>query len=377
MSENPADIPELEALNFLNYGAEPDLVNAAVSHVRSVLPEWEPRAGNTEMVLLESMAVMLGPNILAVQMLAGQIVEQLMSLYGIVRSEGQRARVQLLVEVTNSSPTQTIPAGTRFRYTVEQTGETIDFVADESLEIITSETLAGALTATAEDVGTAANSLPLGAVLHVVDPLPFVEAATSSSPATGGTGPETEAEFQGRAAAVLARLTSTLVLPEHFSFAALAEPEIGRAKVLDLYNPAATPKTGQPGHVTVAVAGKDGQPVSQETMDLLAASMAEQALASLTIHIIEPTYTPVDIAVTVKAAPGYDPEVVRSSVAAALQAWLSPARWDWAAAVTQYAVVAVVAAVPGVREVITAPATQQLLGDAPLPQIGAITVTVQ
>ena len=72
-----------------------------------------------------------------------------------------------------------------------------------------------------------------------------------------------------------------------------------------------------------------------------------------------------------------DPEQVQADVVQALARWLSPARWSWGGGVTQFALVAEVASVPGVAEVVTAPSGFELSGVAPLPRVEAITVTVE
>jgi hypothetical protein len=63
-------------------------------------------------------------------------------------------------------------------------------------------------------------------------------------------------------------------------------------------------------------------------------------------------------------------------VTAALTAWVNPLTWAWDDAATQFEIVAVAAAAPGVKEVTAAPATIALTGVAPLPTLGTITVTV-
>lgn len=372
----PQDVPELEKLTLLNYGTEPDLVNAGVANAMAALPEWEPRAGNTEMVLMESLAVMLGPEVLAVQMLPGVIVEQFMKLFGVARGDGSPVRGRVEFTITNSQPTQVIPAGTRLRLSLDGTGETVDLFTDERLEIIITDSMTGRVNVTAETFGVAGNFAPAGTSLDVVDQLPFVESATIVTAFSGGSGPENESTFTGRASATLARLTSTLVLPESFQYAAAATPGIGRAKVYDRYNPATPAVPVVTGHVTVAVAGADGNALDAQTMADLEDALAAQALASLSIHVIAPTYTDVSIAVTVKPSYGFTAAQVQASVTAALQDWISPATWDWGAVVRQYEIIAKVYAAPGVGEVTLAPANIALAGKAPLPRLTGVTVTV-
>jgi uncharacterized phage protein gp47/JayE len=369
------DVPEMENLRLLNYGTEIDLVDAAVTHIQAVMPEWIPRGGNTEMVLLESLAIMLGPEILSLQLLGPRVVEQIMGLYGTARSQGVAARGRVQFTVTNSAPTQVIPAGTRLRLSLDSSIASIDLFTTEDLTIITSETLIGQVDVVVDRLGSLPNGSPSGAALTVVDNYPFIETAALASALLGGADAENDDVFFARAASVLARQNSTLVHPEQFEYAALSRVGTGRALVLDNYNPA-TPGTTAYGHVTVAVAGLTGQALDAQSMEETRADLARQALASLSIHIIAPTYTTVNVAVTVKAAAGWAPADVQASVTAALTAWVNPLTWAWDDSATQFEIVAVAAAAAGVREVTAAPATINLTGVAPLPILGTVTVTV-
>jgi uncharacterized phage protein gp47/JayE len=369
------DVPEMETLRLLNYGTEIDLVDAAVTHIQSVMPEWQPRGGNTELVLIEALAVMLGPEILSVQLLGPRVTEQIMSLLGTTRSPGTAARGRVEITVTNSSPTQTIPSGTRLRLALDTSIETVDLFTTEDLVIITSEALTGQVNVIADRLGSLPNGSPTGAPVSVVDNLPFIESAELAAALLGGTDLENDDVFFARAASVLARQNSTLIHPEQFEYAALSRVAVGRAVTLDNYNPA-DPEVTAYGHVTVVIAGLDGLAVDPTLMDETRLALAEQALASLTVHVIAPTYTPIDVAVTVKALPGWSEADVQASVEAALEAWISPLTWAWDDSATQFEIVAVVAAAAGVREVTAAPATIDLLGVAPLPTLGTVTVTV-
>lgn len=375
MSEQPVDAPELESLRLLEYGSEYDLVEAATAYAKAALPEWEPRAGNTEVVLMEALALMLGPAILGLQMLGPVVTEQLMKLYGVERDQGQAATSRVRFTVNDANPTQTVPAATRLRLTVASTGETVDVLTVEELNIITSETLTGEVDVILDETGIIANGTPPGVPLDVVDNLPFIDSVVLAAPVDGGTELESDASFNARAASTFGRFASTLVYAEHFEFAALSRVDVGRAMVADLYDPT-TGTEGVAGHVTVAVADKTGAPLSAEIMQEIDGWLTSQSLASLNVHVIAPTYTPFDLAVSVKKSFGYTAAEVQANVETALRTWLSPLRWDWSPTVRQYSMVSVVASTPGVAEVTAVPADLVLTGKAPLPTLGTVTVTV-
>ncbi|MGP4995566.1 baseplate J/gp47 family protein [Glutamicibacter ardleyensis] len=377
--EFPEDnsIPEVETLNLLEYGGEQDLVNTAVAHAQVALPEWQPRESNTEIVLLESLALILGVEALALQVLPGQIVEQLMSLYGVTRHNGFNTEGQAQFQVASSAPLQVIPTGTRLRYTLEDTEETVDFLTVEAVEIITTETLFGTAQIEAEESGVEGNGIPAGATLELVDPLSFVDDVTVSVQTSGGESEEEDEDFQARAAAVLSRLNSTLVIPDNFTDVALSDPRVSRARTLDLFDPAGTPKSPVAGHVTIAILGDDGQPLSIELMESLRQDIESQALASLSIHVIPPTITTVNITCTVRLASGYLASTATTDIKAALADWLSPANWDWSPTVDQNAIIGKLYEIPAVRAVTAVNPTIALPGDAPLPKLGTVTVTFE
>lgn len=377
MSEQIPDIPELENLTLLEYGGEQDLVNVAVAHAQNALPEWQPRESNTELVLIESLALIMGVEALSIQMLPSQIVEQLMALYGITRHEGLPTTGKALFRVTNSQPLQVIPEGTRLRYGLDGTDETVDFVTMETLTIMTTETLSSRVMIVADEVGVEGNNIPVGAELDLVTQLTFVESVAVAETTRSGEGAESDDDFNTRAAAVLSRSNSTLVVPENFTAAALSDPTIGRARTLDLHNPAGAPTSPAVGHVTVAVVAKDGQALTAEAMEALRQTLSNQALASLTIHVVAPTYTTVNLKVTVTARDGFQPDEVKSAVEDAIRAWVNPEAWDWSPTIDQYALIGVAHDAAGVRMVTSANPTVPLAGDVPLPKLGTLTVTVE
>ncbi|ALY10299.1 baseplate J protein [Arthrobacter phage Zartrosa] len=375
MVDQPVDAPEIETLRLLQYGTESDLLEAAITHIQSVLPDWEPQQGNTEVVLLQGLALMLGPEIMAIQMLGDRVIEGVMSLYGVTRSQGVAATGRVAFKVTNSNPTQVIPLGSRLRLVVSSTGETVDLLTTEELRIITSETLTGEVNVVAEIEGDTSNGMPAGTFVSTVTSLPFVESAVLALPMSGGAGEESDGSFSARAASTLARQVSTLVGTEQFEYAALTRSEVGRAKAFDNYNPA-VPGSPQFGHVTVAVASQTGTALTSPVMTDIEYWLEAQALASLVVHVIAPTYTTVNLNVTVKADVGQSAAAVKANVEAALRAWLSPITWPWESTVEQFSMISVVGNAGGVKQVQSVPATIALAGKAPLPTIGTINVTV-
>lgn len=381
MTETPTgspDAPVAEVPNLLDYASEEDLKALAIEFAQAALPEWTPHEGNVEVILIESLAVMVTSLAFALEQAPGALLEQLLQLYGTRRDQGAPAWAVAEITTSGARAVHEIPEGTRMRAHLRQTGESVDFLTSGRLEIVTAESVSGPVQVVADTPGTAFNKIPVGTTLEMVDSLPFVESVRLITASAGGRDEESDMAFQGRAAARLQRLVETLVLPSHFQLAALELPEVGRARVVNLFDPSHDAAPGESvGHVTVAVADHDGRPLTVEQRQMVAHTLQQMALASLVVHVVDPDYQSVDLEIEVLANVEADPAAVRAAVESRVRSWLSPARWDWSQEVRQFAMVSELAQVQGVVQVLSAPQNMTLAGVAPLPEVGELTVIVR
>lgn len=372
---NAFNTPDIAAMNAISTGAEIDLVNLMIAYYQSKRPSWTPNAANVEVMLFEAFAMALSGEVVAVNNVAYTIVQQLMAYEGVYADNGARAAARIRFEVTPSLNPVTIPSGTRLRLSLDDSvGEAVDLITEEPITIYP-ETSTGFASAVAEFVGGGANGTPAGTPLSIIDNLPLVETATLYTAVLGGRDPETEQQFAARAEAARSALATTVVRPENFQNFAVRDPAVGRAFVLDRYNPA-DPSVTATGHVTVVVMDDVGQPLTAAQMTTLLNDIQDRALASLAIHVIAPTYTTVNATVEIRVRSGYDPDVVSTAAEDAITTWLSPMTWDWSPQVTPNMLVGLLSNVPGVAEVVTVPAAIALGQPAPVPLPGAIIVNV-
>lgn len=129
------------------------------------------------------------------------------------------------------------------------------------------------------------------------------------------------------------------------------------------------------GFVTVAVVGSDSLPLNQEIMSEIQNDLSEMALASLTVRVIPPVITTVDVTCTVRRANGYLEAAAIQEITDALTEWLNPTSWDWEPAATSNALIGKLYEVPSVAAVLNVNPTVALLGDAPLPKLGTVAVS--
>lgn len=355
-------------------GIEIDHVTAARTHLQAMFPEAALAPASVEMTVLEAQAVMAGPVALAFQKAPAQVVEHLMGLYGLYRSPGQRAFGKAKFLLSSGQGTVTIPSGTLLRYNVDDYVGSLDFVTTEQLNIITSESLEGEVHLEATENGTAHNGVPAGARLDTLDWMMQVESVEMSQTTRAGENAETDTSFEERAMAMLARQSSALVYAEQFESAALTRPEVGRAFAVNNWDAATS--TAKTGHVSVAVTDITGQSLPPSDRDGIQEMLQAQVISSLSVHVINPTYTTVNMSVTVEAAPGTNYADVQAAVIAALTARLNPRTWSWWNTITNLDIASWIDDVAGVARVVSVPTGITLSGVAPLPVPGTINATV-
>lgn len=365
-------------------GIEIDHVGAARAHLASTLPEASLSPASVEMTVLEAMAVMLGPVAMAYQAAPAAVMEHVMAYYGLTRTPGQPAKGRARFRASASAPRVEIPQGTVLRYFLNDQAGVLEFKTTEPLTILTADSVVGEAHIEATEIGTSHNGVPVGARLDTTDYFMDIEYVNVSVRTRFGEDRESNASFEERALAMLARQSTALNHADQFGSAALTRPEVGRVQVVDNWNPnLGTPVNGvRPGgravgHVTVAVTGIDGSPLLEPDREALQVWLQEMALASLAIHVVAPNYSFVDIEVTVEATAAANLAAVQAAVTDELARRLNPLTWDWWPTISALDIASWVDDVPGVARVVAVPSNGFTLpGIAPLPQRRSLVVNV-
>lgn len=362
-----------------------ELVQQAIADAKAgKWPDWIPREGQQEVILLELMAGMAAEDTSRLNELTGAVAEIILRFYGLTRSLGTTATVNVRFTVTAAPGSVVIPAGSLVVLDPSQGIDPVTFSTDTTLTI-PSGSSTGVVGATALRVGSEFNGILAGVTVQVLSALPFVDSAVTTSEVVGGTDPEDSVTFLDRAAPRLSRLVETLVTVNQFTAAALETVGVERAITLDQYNSDAGGAVGStPGHVTVAVAGPNGSTLSQSALDALETTLQSMAYIMLTVHTINANLVLVDVSVTVTALPGYTQAEVQGFVTNAVDAYLNPDTWAWGSSVARNEIIALVDGALGVDRVVnvtklgtnTDGSDYTLPGVAPLAKAGTVTVTV-
>ena len=353
-----------------------DLVAAAQTTLQSRIPGWVPSATNVEVMLLEAMALEVSEAIFTINRIPTNMLRALIALYGVEVNAGTPPTVTLTFNAYDTDG-YVIPAGTEVAI-LASSGEYISFFTNTEATIVASTTSVN-VAATATVNTNIVNGLAIGTVGVLVAPVIGIETVVTQTLIGGGTVAEDLASWTERGAQRLARLSDTLVIPTHFTQAALENTNVNRANTIDNFNSAlGTGAPGDhPGYVTVVVYGV-GATLTAPQKTALQADLATRANANLIITVIDPTITTVDVTATVKVLPEYDTATVLQAVEDALAAYINPSTWPWTGTVRRNELIALMDGVAGVDYVgtITTPAVDVTIGTgSTLATAGTLTIT--
>ncbi len=346
------------------------LFDSMLALAESRLPQWEPRNGALETVIMEATAVGMSDLVYAANRVLGALVEGVINLYGITRDEGSPATGTVRLTLTGS-PTTTIDEGTLFR--IEDADSML--VATETVTV-TGSTVDVAVATT--DTGGYLNAITAGTACDPVVAVPHLANCVLHTDLNGGADAEDDLAFLTRAATRFARVTSSLVVPEHFTAYALEQPYVKRAVAVDQYDHDGGNDPGDDdGFLTVYVYGS-GAAISTDEKNELEAALQAQCASILTMTVEDAT--PVSVAVTaaVTAAAGYDTGELETAIEDALAAVWSWQTSGFGADVEPLDVQAVIESVPGVDSVtsLTLPSTTATVAFDEFAVIGTVALTI-
>lgn len=357
-----------------------DLISAMIAYYGIVNPGWVPREGNTEVVLMEAIALAIAENVATINRLPGAVVEAILHLAGVDKDFGAPALATATIAVADGLG-YTIPTGTRF-YLPLATGTVVFLAMAPDTQIA-----AGATTATVNLISqintAAANGVAAGARLVLADQLSMVQTVTLASTVAGGRDAETDAAWRDRGVARLKRLSDTLVVPRQFNAAVDEDVRIGRVMTVDLWDGSVvTPHSvgADPGHITMCVLDPTGLPLTTPVLTSIQATIQAQSAAMLAVHVINAALDTIAVVAVIRTAAGFTPATVAANVVAVVRNYINPLTWTAGAPLRHNEFVSVIDQVPGV-DYVTSVTLNGGAGDVAattpkaLPQAGTVTVT--
>lgn len=345
------------------------IFDAALARFLELAPNARLSNGSVEVMLMEAFSVAAADLIYALNRFPSTAVEGILALYDVPRFTGSPAYGTVTLTLDGSRDL-TVEAGQRL--SDPTTGLVLVVTTDTTGTAVTTLTVP----VRTEDASGTGNSITAGSALDLLDAIPYVDSATVATDFTGGADPESDTAYLDRASTVLARVTSSLVLPTHFTAYLLQDARVTRATAVDLYQPGGTVGSDL-GHITTYTYGRGAQ-LAPEVRAELQAAMEAISSAMITVWVEESTVITQPIELEVNALPGYSTAAVSADVSSALTAWMDPSTWPFGRDIMPSEIIDVAADAPGVDYVttVTVPAATVTVGDSELAQAGTITVTV-
>lgn len=349
-----------------------DYANAAIAALQAARPDWIARNASPEVILIEAMSLAAAEIANTGNAVIGTVTEAVLStLYQIPRSAGTPATGTLTLTF-DSTVTTTIPEGTSFlvsEYNVE--------VQADADVTVTAANTASVAVSTATPT-TALNGVGSVAV-DVLDWIPNLQSVAISGTFSGGADAEGDAEYIARARNRLARVTSSLVVADHFTAYCLESGLVSNATTIGAWDGVSTTTIGNDaGKVTSVVYGFGGN-VSDPNKTTLASAMQDITAAGVTVAVKNAAVTTVNVTVTVKQQPNTVAADVQADVETAIKEYLNPETWTYGETVRTTSLTTVIESVPSVDYVVTlaAPTSNTTLNANGLAKYGTLTVSVQ
>lgn len=303
-------------------------------HERTGIPA---REGNVETALIEVAAKAHADTRMVVGDMADQAMMARAGFLGVARKPATPAAADIAL---TGEQGLTIPAGSQFA------------TEDETVwELVQATTLTSGA-ATARVVAAAAGPVGAGGLGEAVQIGPFagLQSAQITRLVADGTEQESVGAYLDRAAGEMQIMSIVPRLPEEFARFATRHAQVAQARAKNGVGPAG--QLNQPGHIGVYVANAAGTPMGEETLRQITSFMNAPSARPLgvQVNVFEPVRRDVTVEVTVMLSAGAVKTTVVEIVKQRLNAWLSPATWDWTrGAISTYDIAGVIANVEGVQ----------------------------
>ena len=349
-----------------------DLALQAIGLMEGARPGLVMRNGSPEMVLVEGLALAAADVSNAANQSMAEVAELLLSnFFQVPRRPGASAVGEVTVTF-DSTVSTTIPAGTGFRLT--EFGVEVATTAEVTVASVLSVVLQVATVVPT----TLVNGVGPGAGVDILDVIPNALSVAVTAAFAQGQDPESDSEYIVRARSRLARVTNSLVVPDHFEAFVREDGRASNALCVGAWDGVSVGTIGlDGGDVAVVTYGRGGN-LDVSVRSELAAAMQAIAATGVTVHVVAAAVTSVPVTVSVKAMPGFASAEVSSAVEAAARGFLAPESWSIGADVVRNQLQDRITSLPQVDYVVslTAPAADVVIPANGVASAGTVSVSV-
>ena len=288
-----------------------DLIEDAFAYLEFNVPGWVPAEGNLDVWVLEACARMASTT----RDIAADVPDSIFQrfgtdLMGVPYQGAAPARASATFTVVNPSGF-TLPAGLAVAIT-DSAGIGRVFRVEATVVAAALDTSITALLV-ANEVGSAGNGMTSSAPVRQIDALAGITSIVLDETTSGGADAEADVEYMIRLSRRQTTISPSFILAADGAILAMDHESVGRALGIDLYNPVG-PDPAAGGHVSIAVTDANGLALSSPIKAEVEAYLESFRQSNLAVHVIDPTYTDIDVTVTAVALPGYDTSLVDAAV---------------------------------------------------------------
>lgn len=316
-------------MTFIRLPVEVDpqeLIDRVLLNLASSFPGWQPNEAHLEVALTEEFARMNVDTRLVAADVSAEIFRKFgQDLLQVVPVNGASATFEATITAIDDAG-YTLPAGTFVQLNV--TGDEVWYFSSIADAVIDpGETQVTNVGFVSVEQGPDFNGIAAATEFSMFDNVLWVETILSTSESSGGVEAETSDEYLDRLRAELRLLTPRPIHPEDFAVLARRTPGVHRAVAIDGYDPGPPEAFDQERMVAIAAVAENGEAIGSAVKTELAADLDALREVNFVVHVIDPTFTGLDIEFSAKAKSGYDAATVEAAAEEAVAAFIDPARW--------------------------------------------------
>jgi hypothetical protein len=283
---------------------------------------WQPHDGNLDTWLIEDFSE-VGAEI---RSLAADVPASIFGVYG-TRVLGLPPNPPLASQGTavftaGDTAGYTLPIGTTFAL-ARSGNDLVAYQTTREAVIPVGGTEVAGVPFVAVELGAEGNGL--SGEGEMLDPLAWVAKVHVPAATAGGQDAEEPEAYIDRLALLFPTVALRPILPLDFAVMAMQlVPGVGRAVAMNLYDP--TTKTWTNVRtVTLVVADEHGEPLTATIKEEIVKLLEGLREVNWVLHVIDPSYEPINIAATVVAYAGQNMARVQGACESVLKEALSPA----------------------------------------------------
>lgn len=373
-----------------------DLASIAFSYLQARYPNWVSHDGQLDTMLISA----AGRQVAELMDVASDVPSAIFryfgtALFGLPPQDATNASLTAGVTVADTLG-YTIPATTLVVGIRDANGVLQGFTNPNDIVIGVGTSVLAGVPFTATSTGAESSGLGGPAFgMTLISAITAVSTVIAEVTSSGGFDEEDDDAYLDRLANDLQLQAPRPIIPDDYSIFARNITGVKRALALDGYDALAL-TNGNSRTITVAVADANGLAVGSAIKTAVQVYLQQSRELNFNIYVIDPTYTTVDVQVDVDGWTPFNSASIQAIIAAALATYVNPAvygrppfgdssSWSLLNTVKVDNLMAVVKTpeVKNVNSVLIrtgvaaySAADVALAGAAPLPLLGAVTVTV-